>query len=133
MAPEIIANNNIIADVPDKTGIYNTLKGSTIYVNTDLIDADAKKQIIILESDEIGGRRKLGLTQQGIGNSNDRKRGDKKDPEVSVSLLDRPIRITYRRTEWVSSKSLGDPSGGQYKERKETYKNPRWTRGNGQR
>ncbi len=132
MSPEIRVNNNLIANIPDETGTYKTFEGNIIYVNIDQIDADAKKQIIVLESNEIGGRRVLGLTHQGIGNSRDRKRGDKKDPEISVSLLSKPIRVTF------SKRIICDPTYdplGLYDRRgpSQTVRNPRWIRGNGQR
>jgi hypothetical protein len=135
MSPEIIVNNNLIANVPDETGTYKTLNGGTIRVNVDQIDADAKKQIITLESDEIGGKRVLGLTHQGIGDSMDRKRGDKKDPEVSVSLLNKPIRVTHndridcnydQRNEWSTEE-------GPFHWERRTVKNPYWIRKDGQR
>jgi hypothetical protein len=130
MSPEIRVNNNLIANVPDKTGTYKTSNGGTMNVNVDQIDADAKKQIITLESDEIGGKRVLGLTHQGIGNSMDRKRGDKKDPEISVSLLNKPVRITH------NDRVIDIAGGGPYDEGREdichterrTVKNPYWTR-----
>lgn len=137
MTPEIRRNDNLIASVPDETGTYKTLRGNEIYVNTDLIDADAKRQAIILESDEIGGNRVLGLTQQGIGNSKDRKRGDKKDPEISVSLLDKPIRVSYNKSvpapADIGWTNWGDPDGeGASAEPekliRQTVKNPRWIR-----
>lgn len=137
MAPDIYVYGKKIAEVPDDTGTYPTLNGGTIYVNTDQIDADAKKQIITLESDEIGGKRVLGLTQQGIGNSKDRKRGDKKDPEISVSLLNKPIRVSYNKT--VSDRTysncnfdygVGDKRASH--EERMTLKNPRWIKRNGQ-
>ena len=133
MAPEIRRNNVLIASVPDETGTHKTLQGGTVYVNVDRIDADSRKQIIILESDEIGGKRVLGLTQKGIGASNDPKRGDQLSPSITVSLLDKPIRVSYKRHEWAHSKSLGHPSGGRYREYKETHKNPRWIKGSKQR
>lgn len=133
MSPEIRIDNKLIASVPDITGTYKTVNGQQLYVNVDGIHADNKVQIIILEGQEIGGKRVLGLTQEGIGKSDDLKRGDQHSPVISIMLLDKPIRISYKRREWVSSKSLGDPRGGQYREYKETYKNPRWTRGHGQR
>lgn len=133
MSPEIRIQDKLIAKVPDETGIYQTLGGERLYVNVNGINASNKKQIVILEAEEIGGKRMLGLTHEGIGSSNDPKRGDQRSPIISISLLDKPIRISYKRREWISSKSLGDPRGGQYREYKETYKNPRWTRGHGQR
>jgi len=133
MSPEIRINNNVIARVPDETGVHKTLSGATIYVDVGQIDADAKRQIIILESDEIGGRKKLGLTHQGIGNSKDRKRGDGKDPEISVSLLNRPIRTTHndriddgQHNEWSTEE-------GPFHWERRTVKNPYWVRGRRQK
>ena len=133
MSPEINVQGNLIAKVPDETGTYQTLRGKELYVNVDGIDASNKKQTVILKGDEIGGERVLGLTHEGIGNSEDPKRGDQLLPTISISLLAKPIRVSYKRSKWASSKSLGNPRGGQYREYKETYKNPRWTKGHGQR
>lgn len=125
MSPEIRINGLIIAKVPDETGIHHTLKGKLLYVNVDGIDADANNQRIILDAEEIGGRRELRLTCEGIGNSSKRA-GDKKSPEIDVKLLDRPIRVTYSRQGM-------DTYGYCYQLPRATYRNPRWTSGNGQR
>lgn len=125
MSPEIKIGTKTIINVPDETGRYETESGS-LYVNTDLIDASRKNQRIILESDAIGGLRVLGLTQEGIGKSDDPKRGDRKLPHVLVTLHDRPIRISYKG-EGMNS------YGGHWDGGKETHRNPRWMKGHGQR
>ena len=133
MPPEIMIGDKLIARVPDETGTYQTLSGKGLYVNVDSVDANNKKQIVILDAEEIGGKRVLGLTHEGIGNSNDPKRGDQQLPTISIKLSDRPIRISYKRREWINSHSLGNPRGGRYREYKDTHKNPHWTKGHGQR
>lgn len=126
MSPEIRINGELVASVPDETGIHQKLDGKPLYVNVDGIDSYARRQRIILEAEEIGGRRELGLTLEGVGNSNDRRRGDKKSPEISVRLLNRPIRVTY-------SKLISDIYGGLWRGPRETHRNPRWVKGHGQR
>ena len=126
MSPEIYIDGKLVADVPDETGMHQTLNGAPLYVNIDNINADAKRQRIILEAEDIGGKRELGLTLEGLGNSNDRRRGDKKSPEISVRLLCRPIRVTY-------SKLYSNQYGGLWRGIRETHKNPRWVKGHGQR
>ena len=134
MSPEIRVNKDLIASVPDETGWYQTISGKPLHIDVDGIDANSKgKQKIIIRADEVGGMRVLGLTAEGIGNSSDPKRGDQKLPEVKVTLLDKPIRITYRRSEWHDSRSLAETRGEYSRKYKVTYKNPRWTRGHGQR
>lgn len=118
MSPEIRIGKKVIARVPDETGIHRTQDGSLIYVDVDGIDADAKTQRIVVAALEIGGRRDLVLTQEGIGNSNNR-RGDKKSPQIDVKLLDRPIRVSYHLDQ-----GYGD---------RVTRRNPRWIRTNGER
>lgn len=127
MCPEIRVEGKLIADVPDETGMHQTLNGKPLYVNVDGIDANRQKQEIILSSKEIGGRRILGLTLEGIGSSSDRKRGDGKLPQISVTLLSRPIRVTY-------SPLVPDAYAGyQIRDPRQTHKNPYWIRGQGQR
>lgn len=134
MSPEIRLNNKLIASVPDETGMYQTLNGKPLYVNVDLIHANANRQLVILDSQEISGLRVVGLTQQGIGNSS-RSGGDNKSPEISVSLLDRPIRVSYKPRTWRARLRTypGPNDEGYYVDTKRTYKNPRWVKGHGQR
>lgn len=138
MSPEIKVKGTLLASVPDETGWYDLPSGGRIYVNVAGIAAYNKVQRIILEAEEVGGRRMIGLTQEGKGSSSDRKRGDHLDPEVEVTLLDRPIRVSYSgniRREWHNSRSLGTPRGGYWKEEvyKRTYYNPRWMKHHGGR
>ncbi|MEX2007171.1 MAG: hypothetical protein WD992_00135 [Candidatus Levyibacteriota bacterium] len=126
MSPEIRRNGQLIARVPDETGIHTTLNGKPLYINVDLINADANRQLVIVDSQETSGLRILGLTQQGIGSSNHRG-GDKKSPEISVRLLDRPIRVTYSRLEKAEYEMY--PVRGT----RQTLRNPRWMKGHGQR
>lgn len=134
MSPEIRhANGDLIASVIDETGWHETVKGNPLYVNVDGINAYGDWQPLIVETEEIGGRRLIGLTQQGLGNSADRKRGDRKSPHITVALLDRPIRVSYRDMVWHERpRTLAGPNGGgHYEEHKRTYRNPRWVRGHG--
>ena len=126
MSPDIRIDGRLIASVPDETGCYLTIDGKPLYVNVDGIDAYAKRQRIILEAEEIGGKRELGLTHEGIGNSSTR-RGDKKSPELDVRLLDRPIRVTYseRYTDVYADRV--------WRGERRTRYNPRWIKGHGQR
>ena len=110
MSPEIRIGSKTIINVPDETALYETPSGKPLYVNTDLIDASTRshKHKIVIVSDAVGGTRVLGLTHEGIGRSDDPKRGDGKLPIVSVKLHSIPIRYYG-------------------------YANPRWVRGHGQR
>ena len=131
MSPKIWANGDLVAEDPsDETGMCKMLDGSPLYVNSDGIEASNQHQEIIIEAEQLGGRRTIGLTQEGIGRSSDLKRGDGKEPEILILLNDRPIRISYRDQVWVErGKTMGDPrGGGYYVESKRTYLNPRWIR-----
>ena len=131
MSPKIWRNGDLIADVIDETGTHEMLDGKPIYINVDGIDAQKRKQLIIIEAEELGGRREFGLTLEGIGKSWDLKRGDGKQPELGIVLNDRPIRVTY-------SASLGwEDDGDVYsleplppprRALRETRLNPRWIR-----
>lgn len=123
MSPEIRIGTKTVINVPDQTGMYETPAGEPLYVNTDLIEASNQTQEIILRSDVLGGVRVLGLTQQGIGRSDDPKRGDGKLPKVSVKLHDRPIRVSYTRYDSMLQRH----------HHMDTNKNPRWVKGHGQR
>jgi len=137
MSPEIRIGKNVVAKVPDETGVHAMLDGTPVYVNVDAIEASNRKQQVIVETEALGGRRTVGLTQEGIGHSNDPKRGDGKQPEITVLLENRPIRISYTDRLWIqhSRRSLADVNvrGGYIKMSKRTYKNPRWVKGHGQR
>jgi len=132
MSPEIRnAKGGLIASVVDETGLYETVNGNPLYINVDGIDAYGNKQPLVLSSKEIGGRRVIGLTLEGLGDSADRKRGDGKSPHITVVLLDRPIRISYRDKVWHERpRTLAGPNGGgNYEMYKRTYRNPRWIKG----
>ncbi len=134
MSPEIKKDGIIIANVPDKTGTYVTINGISLYVNTDQIDAHNNKQQIALDCAEIGGKRVIGLTQEGKGKSSDLKRGDGKLPEIDVVLNDRPIRVSYTRVQHERYRPhgwglWGEPSRTIKTVRKETYRNPNWRNG----
>ncbi len=138
MSPEIRVNKNLIASVPDETGIYQTLSGKRLYVDVDGINANNRKQIVILEAEEIGGKRVVGLTLEGRGSSrNTRKGGDKKEPTLDVILHDRPIRVTYspraRGTETLVKTAQGIAYVDYELMGRVTRHNPRWTRGHGHR
>ncbi|GEM_PF-2726107 len=131
MSPRIWRDGDLVADVVDETGMHEMLDGSPLYVNVDGIGAYNDWQPIIVEAKQLGGRRTVGLTQEGKGRSSDPKRGDGMEPEVHVLLNDRPIRISYRDQVWVErTATLASPRpGGYYIESKRTYHNPRWIRG----
>ena len=132
MSPKIWANGNLVANIiSDDTGRREMLDGSPVDINTDQIEATRDKQIIIVTSDQLGGRRVIGLTQEGRGSSSDPKRGDGLEPELHVLLSDSPIRISYRDQVWHERpRTLAGPNdGGWYEEHKRTYLNPRWIRG----
>lgn len=132
MSPEIRINGKLVADVPDETGLHQMLDGSPLYVDVNGIEARNDKQIMILEGPNIGGRRIVGLTQEGKGSTaNPKKGGDRKDPPLEVMLHGRPIRVSYHDRKWVPHRTLGDPRGGGYMDSKRTYYNPRWIRGYG--
>lgn len=137
MSPEIRINGQLIADTPDKTGTYTTTAGKPIYVDVEGIEASWSRQRVVIEAEEIGGQRVVGLTQEGRGISSDPKRGDGKLPEIEVVLHERPVRISYRDKHlWVERSmrtiTLGDPRNrGYYTDRKRTYKNPYWIRDHG--
>lgn len=135
MSPEIRVNGKLVASVPDKTGLHQALDGTPLYVDLDKIDAYQKRQPIIVEGSSVGGRRIVGLTLEGRGNAANRKRGgDGKQPNLEVTLHDRPIRISYSDKIWVEhTRTLAGPNGGYYKQVKRTYRNPRWVRGREQR
>lgn len=135
MSPEIKIGEDVIASVIDETGMHQTVNGNPLYVNVDGIDAYNDWQTLILECEEIGGRRVIGLTQEGLGDSADRKRGDGKTPHITVALLDHPIRISYRDKIWHKhTRTLAGPNdGGYYVYSKRTYRNPRWMKGHGGR
>lgn len=129
MSPEIMINGKLVADVPDKTGSYQMLDGSPLYVDVSRIEARNSRQVIVLDGPVIGGRRVIGLSQEGKGDTNNPKRkGDRKDPALAVILHDRPIRISYRNWREVNNRSLAEPRGRSYVLDKRTYYNPRWIR-----
>lgn len=138
MSPEIYIGKKLIASTPDTTGLHQMLDGRSLYVDVSGIDADAEVQKILLEAEEIGGRRELQLTHEGILESSNSRRGDGKRPEISVKLLpeDRPIRVSSKRKVWKDRpKTLAGPNDGGYyvKIHVVRYQNPRWIRGNGRR
>ncbi|MBI4036356.1 hypothetical protein HY386_00565 [Candidatus Daviesbacteria bacterium] len=131
MSPEIRINGQLVADVPDETGPYHMLDGSPLYVDVSGIEARQNRQILVVESPAVGGRRVIGLTQEGKGATDKlRKGGDGKQPILAVTLCERPIRISYWDKVYVErARTLGGPNeGGYYQEVKRTYHNPRWMR-----
>ena len=130
MSPEIRKDGRIVADVPDETGLYQALDGSPLYVDVSGIDARNGKQLLRVEGLVIGGKRIVGLTQEGKGNSNNSKKGgDGKSPALEVTLHDRPIRVRYSRRVPRDNSSLAGPNEGSYRyEDRRTYYNPRWMR-----
>ncbi len=138
MSPDIKVNGELVANVPDKTGIYETLDGNLVSLSMDGIEARNKRQVVRilfhggLVRDE--SLRVIGLTQEGIGSSaNTKKGGDGKEPLVEVTLHDRPIRVTYNPRVWVNDEHLTGGPGSCYYEERVTRHNPRWVRGHGQR
>ena len=95
MSPKIWANGDLVADVIDDTGRHTMLDGSPLDIDTNQIEATRNKQVIIVTSDQLGGRREIGLTLEGVGRSWDPKRGDGREPTLEVLLRDRPIRVKY--------------------------------------
>lgn len=129
MSPEIRVNGQLVADVPDETGLYKALDGSPLYVDVARIEARSAKQRLLIEGRSVGGSRVIGLTQEGKGSTDKvKKGGDGREPSVSATLHDRPVRISYRDRIWHASRSLGWPRGGYYESAKRTYYNPRWMR-----
>lgn len=132
MSPKIWANKKLIADVPDETGWHQTLEGSPLYVNVDLIDANKQQQRLILEANRIGGLRVIGLTLEGKGNSMNHRRGDGKTPPISVELNEKPIRVTHGTTlGWEGSDDIYMTGRGDYGPipgPRQTDMNPRWVR-----
>ena len=131
MSPEIRIDGKLVADVPDQSGLHQALDGSPLWIDVSGIEASNRKQIIVLDGLVIGGKRIIGLTQEGKGNSNNSKKGgDRKSPTLEVTLHERPIRVTYSR--WVRAGSnLADPRRCSYYEDRRTYYNPRWMRSHG--
>lgn len=131
MSPDIRIGKELVASVPDITGIHQMLDGSPLYVNVDGINGNNNRQTIIVEAAAIGGKRVIELTQQGIGTSSHPKRGDGQEPKISIALSDKPIRISYRDREFIRhpiwARPCGAPDDGYYKETKRTYINPYWT------
>lgn len=120
----------LIAEVPDITGEHRDHNGDPILVDVDQIEAHNGKQVVKIKSKLIGGTRIVGLTQEGTGNSvNKRKGGDSLKPDLKVTLCDRPIRISYIDKLCVPHTSTFASRGGSYVEIvKRTYYNPRWNR-----
>ena len=127
MSPEIRRDGILVADVPDVTGLHQMLDGSPLYVDVSGIDAHQKSQRLILEGPAIGGRRIIGLTLEGLGDTAKRKRnGDQKEPRLEVSLKERPIRVTYSAQEGYRQ--------GEYRYGpRESQYNPKWMRTSGRR
>ncbi|MDO8638869.1 MAG: hypothetical protein Q7R43_04805 [Candidatus Daviesbacteria bacterium] len=119
MSPEIRIDGKLVADVPDETGLYRMLDGRPLYVDVSGIEARNSKQVLILGGVAVGGRRLIGLTQEGKGSSSKtNKGGDGKSPTLEITLHDRPIRISYSTNKW------------DWRDRR-SYYNPKWTRSNG--
>jgi hypothetical protein len=110
MSPEIRINGELFADVPDQTGVYQTLKGKCLYVNVDGIHPLNEVQQILIHSDELRGKRKIQLSPGGRGRQQLRD-----DQQIEVTLRERPIR---RSSGWKGSTSLQRRTSG--------WKNPHW-------
>lgn len=129
MSPEIEIDGQLVADVPDETGLHQMLDGSPLHVDVSGIEATNSRQVIILEGPAIGGRRVVGLTQEGKGNSNNSKKGgDGEHPTLKVTLRDRPIRVSYNQRVEVDSVSLAPPRESRIIWRRITHHNPRWAK-----
>lgn len=129
MSPEIKIYGQIVANVPDETGLYQMLDGSPLHVDVSNIEARNGKQVLLLEGPAIGGRRVIGLTQEGKGGTSKiKKGGDGQSPVLEATLHNRPIRVTYSREMRVYSNSLDDPKRSSRYEDRRTYYNPRWIR-----
>lgn len=131
MSPEIKIDGQLIVSSPDKTGICTALDGTYLYIDVDGINANKKTQKLVIEGPSVGGKRVIELTQQGIGESSHPKRGDGLKPDISVTLQERPIRVSYRDKELVPAHSWGNPSGPAWKSSKRTYINPYWVSNHG--
>lgn len=128
MSPEISIYGKVVANVPDETGLYQMLDGSPLHVDVSRIEVRNDKQILVLEGSAIGGRRVVGLTQEGKGStSKTKKGGDGKQPPIEVTLHDRPIRVSYSRYVRADTYSLADRQSSYYEDRR-THYNPRWIR-----
>lgn len=124
MAPEIWIGEKLVAKVPDETGMHETLSGKPLRVNVDKIDAFNNTRII-LDAEEIGGKRVLDLSWDGTGEGQGSKRKGK--PPIRVVLLYRPIRTTVIRfTDGDESLYMEFDS-----DHKETYRNPYWVKKRG--
>lgn len=132
MSPQIRINGELVADVPDETGLYQALDGNTLWIDLSGIEARNSRQTVILEGSTIGGQRIVGLTHEGKGNSSDRKRGDDKEPTLEVILQDRPIRVSYQDKYWSEPASKWGMWGkgrlGHWEYPRRTYHNPKWIR-----
>lgn len=129
MSPEIKIYGQVVANVPDETGLYQMVDGSPLQVDVTNIEARNNKQVLLLEGPAIGGKRVIGLTQEGKGGtSNTKKGGDGKQPSIEVTLNDRPIRVSYSRQVRPDYSSLATPRRSSYYEDKRTHYNPRWVR-----
>ncbi len=130
MSPEIKVNGEIVAVVPDDYGVYTDRNGKSLLVDSRQLDARGEIQRLILEGPGVGGRRVVGLTLEGKGNSaNLKKGGDGQDPILDVILCDRPIRLTTtERVLHERPRTLAGPNGDYYVKVRSTYRNPRWMR-----
>lgn len=134
MSPEIRRNGELVANIPDETGLYQAIDGSPLWLDTSGIEAENRRQVLIIEGLAVGGQRVLGLTQEGIGRSDDPKRGDRKEPSLEVKLNDRPIRVSYQDLRLVHrTRTLGGRNDSYYDSSKRTYHNPRWQKDRGGR
>ena len=59
MSPEIKANGVVIANVSDESKVYRANDGSQLLVDVSLIDAESKKQILVLEGPSVVGKRRI--------------------------------------------------------------------------
>ena len=128
MSPEIKANGVVIANVSDESKVYRANDGSQLLVDVSLIDAESKKQILVLEGPSVVGKRRIGLNQEGKGSSGNIKQGGDGQKPLIEAALHEPIRVTNRDKVWHDSRSMANPKGGQWVESKRTYYNPQWRR-----
>ncbi len=137
MSPDIYVEGRLIASVPDKTGLHEALDGSPLYVDVDRLDADQKRQLLIVEGPVVDGRRTIGLTLEGKGSTNKLKKGgDGEEPVIDAVLHDRPIRVTYSPKIKGSERLIGTLAGiivGYDRGAPRTLCNPKWVRGHGRR
>lgn len=139
MSPEITIDDKLIADVPDKNGLWDTRDGGKVLVNVDGIDPMRNgEQTINVQRLGEGGKwigmpmRKIGFTQDGEGTAKIKKGGDGLEPVIKAKLHE-PIRIAEQQRVWQAEPIraygvLNETS--RKKEITKTRPNPVWVKGN---